>query len=297
MPSSILSEDDWDTLLGRIKERKCTPFLGAGANFGLLSTGDGIAAKWSEKHGFPLKSGKGDLASVAQFLAIHKPDPMWPKEEILREFHERIVKIDLRAKLTGEKNPIVALAKLPFEVYMTTNYDSFMMQALELHGKHPRLELCRWNEYVRKHHKSVFSTKPRFEPSETNPVVFHLHGHQCAAETLVLTEDDYLDFLISISRDSELLPPRIQRALTYSSLLFVGYRLADLNFRVLFRSVFQGMESGLRRINIAVQLPPEDGPAAQAYLDKYFHNEHVKVYWGDANQFAEELLERWGAYR
>ena len=42
----------------------------------------------------------------------------------------------------------------------------------------------------------------------------------------MLTEDDYLDFLVAVSRDEELLPHQIQRALAGTSLLFVGYRLA-----------------------------------------------------------------------
>ncbi len=41
-------------------------------------------------------------------------------------------------------------------------------------------------------------------------------------ESLVLTEDDYLDFLaLAISRDPGLLPHPIQRALAGTSLLFV----------------------------------------------------------------------------
>ena len=43
-----------------------------------------------------------------------------------------------------------------------------------------------------------------------NPVVFHLHGHLGLAESLVLTEDDYLDFLVSISRNDDLIPPEFK---------------------------------------------------------------------------------------
>ena len=44
----------------------------------------------------------------------------------------------------------------------------------------------------------------------------------------MLTEDDYLDFFVRVSRDPSLNPPRIQRAIGGMSLLFIGYSLNDL---------------------------------------------------------------------
>ena len=40
-----------------------------------------------------------------------------------------------------------------------------------------------------------------FRPEPMKPVVFHLHGWLGIPESLVLTEDDYLDFLVAVSRD------------------------------------------------------------------------------------------------
>jgi hypothetical protein len=51
----------------------------------------------------------------------------------------------------------------------------------------------------------------------------------------VLTEDDYLDFLVKVSWDNTVIPPRIAEALTDSSLLLLGYHLQDWDFRVMFR--------------------------------------------------------------
>jgi hypothetical protein len=57
------------------------------------------------------------------------------------------------------------------------------------------------------------------------------------------------------------------------------YRLADWDFRVLFRGLIDSMESSLRRISVAVQLSPED-LKQQEYLVDYFGNIKVEVYWG-----------------
>ena len=77
MPNT-LEQRDWDLLLQRIKARKCMPFLGAGACFGALPLGADIAREWAQSYSFPLE-GSGDLARVAQFLAVEY-DLSFPKE-------------------------------------------------------------------------------------------------------------------------------------------------------------------------------------------------------------------------
>jgi len=298
MPDTLTPED-WDLLLGRIKSGKCTPFLGAGANYPILSSGTAIARRWAEDYHYPLADAS-DLARVAQYLAIRRRDAMWPKEKILAVLDEECGRSDLDNELRAPASILGVLAALPLPVYITTNYDDFMFRALALHGKQPRIELCRWNELLLRRQKSLFDRKCGFIPSVQQPLVFHLHGHRSVVESLVLTEDDYLDFLISVSRQDDLLPAVIQEAVTGTSLLFIGYRLADLNFRVLFRGLVNSMEGSLRRINVAVQLPPGEVPAserpnAQAYLDQYFDKVQVRVFWDTAEEFARQLRTRWEA--
>jgi hypothetical protein len=298
MPNT-LEDKDWTLLLRRIKAGKCTPFLGAGACFGVLPLGSHIAQEWAQEHDYPLEDCR-DLARVSQFLAVQY-DSMFPKEEILERFLKNVDPPDF----TQPDEPHGVLAELPLPIYMTTNYDDFMMQALESQPRDPKREMCRWNSYIEEV-PSVFDQG--FRPTVANPVVFHLHGHnkhEKAAESLVLTEDDYLDFLVNISRDqaltqSRILPPRIQEALTGASLLFIGYRLADWSFRVLFRGLVAPMEQSLRRISVTVQLlpVPTDAPEAtkqqaQNYLDEYFNKIDVRVYWGTAREFSAELRRRW----
>jgi hypothetical protein len=102
---------------------------------------------------------------------------------------------------------------------------------------------------------------------------------------------------VNVSKDGKIIPYRIQKAMAGSSLLFVGYSLADWNFRILFRGLVNTMESSLRRASITVQLPPGNDKAsqeqAQNYLDKYFNGYKMKVYWGKASDFVGELRSRW----
>lgn len=290
-----LEEKDWDTLLRRVRDGKCTPFLGAGACYGVLPLGADIAREWAQRHTYPLADSH-DLARVAQFLAVDRGDPMFPKDEIARRF-----KAAGTPDFEQPDEPHATLAELPLPVYMTTNYDDFMVQALRHRHKDPKRELCHWNHYL-SDEPSVF-TDPGFEPTPANPVVFHLHGHSGVPESLVLTEDDYLDFLVNVSRDQEILAPRIQRALTGASLLFIGYSLADWSFRVLFRGLVAATERSLRRMSVSVQLPPvaTDAPQDQrervrSYLDAYLDDIEVRVYWGTAREFCGELRQRWKSF-
>lgn len=282
----------------RIRAGKCTPFLGAGAAYGVLPLGSQISRDWAQKYGYPLDDTE-NLARVATYLAVQY-DAMFPKETLLRNWFQNSKLPDY----TNPNEPHATLASLPLPIYMTTNYDGFMTSALKAAGKRPHRELCRWNKFI-KDSPSIFDQDPGFEPSPEEPVVFHLHGHDQVPESLVLTEDDYLDFLVSISRDDQLLPHRVRRCLAGTSLLFVGYSLADWSFRVLFRGLVTSMEQSLRRISVTVQLPPVSGQDVpetnkaeiQTYLAKYFDQIDIRVYWGTAQEFMTELHTRWEAFQ
>jgi hypothetical protein len=292
----IMTEDDWNVILGRIEAGKCTPFLGAGVNYGILPLGSQIAQEWALEFGFPLNS-SGDLATVAQFLAVKHNDPVFPKDKILERFAKE--KAADFSKRDERLDCLRALAELPLPVYLTTNYDRLMVEALRHNEKKPCHEVCRWHKGLR-FLPTVFGS--RYTPDKDNPVVFHLHGSDEHVESLVLTEDDYLDFLVNISRNGKLLPPRIQEALTSASLLFVGYRLRDVDFRVIYRGLVQSMEGSQRRLSVTVQMTPPDDHVgdpndAERFLTDYFKELKVAVYWGTAAQFAEDLRNRWRAFR
>ena len=75
---SGLTENDWNTLLDRVRDKKCTPFIGAGACAETLPLAKDLARDWARTYNYPLAD-TVDLARVAQFLAV-KVDAMKPKE-------------------------------------------------------------------------------------------------------------------------------------------------------------------------------------------------------------------------
>jgi hypothetical protein len=168
-----------------------------------------------------------------------------------------------------------------------------MVRALKRCGKTPIQEMCLWHEEL-----ELLNPMPSdYVPTPEKPLVYHLHGIYKEPKSLVLTEDDYLDFLVAISKDENLIPLRIQEAFTDTSLLFLGYKIADWDFKVLFR-ILAGYLKRRRRKHLSVQLVPGDvsetqKEKAQKYLDSYFSELHIQVYWQDCREFAAELRTRW----
>jgi len=292
---NTLDEKGWEILLRRIENGNCTPFLGAGACYGAIQMGAEIAEEWAQKYGYPLEN-KKDLAAVSQYIAVQY-DPITPKEELQAKFRTVVC-----PAFRDPDEPHGLLAELPLPIYITTNYDDFMLKALESREKKPKYELCRWNKLL-KDKKSILETRRDYTPSPEEPLVFYLHGHISDVRSLVLTEDDYLDFLVNMAGDDRLIPSRIQRAVAETSLLFLGYSIADWDFRVLFRSIAKLVERSNSPAHVSVQLEPVGKEAGQEakknardYLDRYFQNQKIRVYWGKCRDFATELRQRWDAY-
>jgi hypothetical protein len=121
-------------------------------------------------------------------------------------------------------------------------------------------------------------------------------------EGLVLTEDDYFDYMITTSA-AKLMPPEVESALVDNSLLFLGFRLTDWHFRVLFRLMMSlpGRERLKQYCHVAVQLDPDmqtmaDVEGAKVYLAAYFGKEaNIDIFWGSSEEFLTALRDELAA--
>jgi hypothetical protein len=297
----------WDRLLRRIRDDKCTAVIGSaactappsGANpeeWAKLKypSKEQIALKFAADYGYPLDD-QGKLERVAKYVAATN-DIMVPKEGFADYYKD--LPTPPFSELPNEPHRV--LADLPFPVYLTSNFDDRMYRALkEYKQRDARLAICRWNRHIP---DKAPSFDPEFEYSVANPLVYHFHGCTPWAESAVVTEDDYFEFLINISRDYKSIAHRVDRALG-GALLFLGYTLWDWDFLVLFR-LFANKLRDSGNTHIAVQLEPSGAPDSQQekaanavkYLDSYFGSAQVKIYWGTCQEFCEDLRVRWEAF-
>jgi hypothetical protein len=277
------TEDDWDALVLNIEAKRCTPFLGAGAAVPALPLGREVAERWALKYDYPFED-SANLARVAQYVAVRYKDSYYPKKTIADEI------IDRKSSGLGDRDLHRILARLDLPLYLTTNYDDFMHQALLREDRPAIREHCRWNEQGPRKPK-----RRSFVPSSETPVVYHLHGVAEDPASIVITEEDYLTFLVKTSENPELIPPQISEAFSERSLLFLGYALQDITFLVLFRR-FADFFKRSNGQHFAVQIDPatnpKQGQAQRAYLRKQLEGNQVRVFWGTCEEFCLELRKR-----
>ncbi len=321
--------EKWPALLSKIYRNpsdldsrcRCTPILGSGLTEGLLGSARDIARRWAEDSNFPLAaSEQEDLPNVAQYLAATQ-DPEFVRDKLRqylwRQIHECYpdsppnANLDQLFDFMGARRrkddptePHRVLAGLPFRIYITTNPDSLLESALKEAGKDPVSRICPWNSELEEN-SDLCELPAGYDPDAARPLVYHLFGQMRKSEdepeSVVLTEDDYFDYLIGATRNKELIPNVVREALANTALLFLGFQLDDWNFRILFRSIMS-QEGGKRRdrtrkANVAVQVDLEQGrfvnpERARRYLEKYFGDSEISIYWGNSQDFVNELYKR-----
>ena len=191
----------------------------------------------------------------------------------------------------GLNNPLLILAGFPLPIYLTTSYHNLVEVALRKAGKNPRTEICYWNNHL-KSIPSVFDIDRNYQPSKEEPLVYHLFGVDAYPDSLVLTEDDHLDFLVTISQDINAISSRVRQALAESSLVLLGYTLRSWDFRILFRGLIKPSETQRRTKSVAIQLSANT--LEKSYLVNYLSQEaDFEIYWGDTLSFIQELHQGW----
>ncbi len=318
------SEAFWTALRRNIEDGECTPFLGPGVTADLLPGASALAWALAQLYKYPL-SHAHDLARVGQFVAVE--DPTRLRKDLVIELKKGFRRhMNLRdepenpdlglAETISEENwseRILALrpdeihhqlAKLNLPLYVTTNFDNFMTLALrsrrgEDERDKVRREAIDWRQDVVRQ-AGVPHSELVPPLAEDEQVVLHLFGKEPDLLSMVLTEDDYLDYLTRIHADLDyLVPTDIQLRMASTTLLFLGYELHDLSLKVIMRGLLPGMDwDGWGRKHVAVQVasPAADQASEKSVIDyfqKYFRGSQVDVYWGSAHQFVAELFNGW----
>lgn len=178
------------------------------------------------------------------------------------------------------------LAALPFSLTITSCHDTFLEKAFSSHPE-KRLQVSHYN--LRGGEQEVGS----FGPS--NPLVYHLYGSVKEAASLVLTENDLLDFLVKVTTANPRLPDSICRELQKSekTFLFLGFGIKRWYLRVLLH-VLKLLSSGNRSFAL------EDFEASNMMeLNQaaffYRNGTRIEIFNGDVAHFVAELTKRWKA--
>lgn len=328
--------DKWEALFSAIRDRECTPILGPGLLEPLMGNTRELAQRWAESCKFPLEQyARDDLTRVAQFMSVKQAPSFVRKQlrdhirrELLDRYRSRLAAEFLEpAKTLGDLfseigrlrceddreglEPHSLLAKLNLPIYITTNPDCLLENALTRQGKQPRSEYCRWCSKLETKYSIYDDERDKnYRPDSKNPLVFHMFGRLSEPESLVITEDDYFDFLIGVSQKQKRqsapaipFPLEVGEALANKSLIFLGFSIDEWCFRVLFRTIMAQGGSALLKdyAQVAAQVEPEEGRianpvSAREYLKEYFKTSaNIDIFWGSIDDFIREFVREYEA--
>jgi len=312
-----------ETIIDRINQGKVLPIIGNSiANKLVFGSNRDLYESWAEYIDYPHQN-KRHITMVTQYKSVLlkaddevRADDVFIKEvyldflkqavasiadeDLLEDldedpnadtfsFSEVAERLEIPDLSNGSQNPLLLLADLPLPIYLTTSYHAFMEQALYRANKQPKSVICYWDPALRSV-RSVYDGDDNYYPTVQEPLVYHLHGIDKYPASLVITEDDYLDFLVNVSQDWDGIPLPVRQALADSSLLLLGYRLRRWDFRVVFRGFIKTSIDQRRPKSVSIQVQDDDERFLKSYLDQ---EGDIEVYWGNPTEFMREIHRLW----
>jgi hypothetical protein len=224
-----------DAIASAVRDRRCILFLGAGAH---ALPPDGSPFTYAAEHSPSMGSQLSRRLAAECALTERHPEEDATDLQRVSLFYEiarsRAQLIDAVVNaVERDRHPspmLKALARLDFPIVITTNYDQMLERALRAAGKEPRV--------------SVYTpgrdpTPDVHEPSVEHPLVFKIHGDVDRPETIVMTDEDYIEFVLRMSSKHpyDPIPLTLKYHLSRWTTLFVGYSLLDYNLRLLFKTL------------------------------------------------------------
>jgi hypothetical protein len=209
--------------------------------------------------GYPADQDRWNLQRVSWYYELELF-----RSELVRKVRDEVHK-------DREPSPILrGLARLGFPIVITTNYDQLYERALtDVAQQQARA--------AEKSETEVAATKAKFDkcvyspngtirtndcdakPSNTRPYLLKMHGDLDQPESIVITDEDYIQFVLRMN-DKPLYNPvgkNVKTYLTNWPTLFIGYRLSDYNLRLLFKTLRWKMDPANIPASYAVDMKPD----------------------------------------
>lgn len=238
-----LQEQDWRLLERSIEDGQCVLLLGPGVAVDPDNPdGEPLSVQLSLELAEHLRcDGKGDqivsprnLAHVSQVCARAMRRRRPGLELLVGDFFARYKKATTQLHLD--------LASLPFRSCITTTPERFLLNAFrQTPNKEPVYDYYHFKPNPKRARKRVTPAPPKGD-RENHPIVYDLYGSLDEPDSLVLTENDLLDFLVGVTRQSPPLPAHIGSQFTDRSLsfLFVGFGFRHWYVRILLHVLSGG---------------------------------------------------------
>jgi predicted RNase H-like HicB family nuclease len=238
--------DELKYIAEQIARHECILFLGSAIH---------VPSEGETEYNYPAEKAPPIGINLSKILADKSQYPApdwWNLQRVAQHFEStrsrfRLVREIEAAVHTGrEPSPMLSmLADLEFPLVITTNYDQLYERALNQRS-------CEQGLPKDSFKTSIYSASSRNEemerivtvdcdekPNPKEPFILKIHGEVSKPESIVITDEDYIQFVLRMSDPQPLHPigKNVLTHLTKSSILFIGYSLTDYNLRLLFKTL------------------------------------------------------------
>jgi hypothetical protein len=252
------------TLVESLRRGRCVLFLSAGANAApgphksspytydnAPPAGSSLAKTLAGRCGYPYE----DITSLQRVSLYFQYKEGENRDTLIQAMREEISPDD------RDPSPALRiLAALPFTTIITTNYDNFFDIALRTAFTRDK----RIKDPVIRVYDPTPEGRPEGipdpdDPPERRPLLLKLHGEFDRPKSVVVTEEDYLNFIQKMSSDHyHPIHRDIRARLQRWPVLFLGYSLRDMNLRLLFRALRWNVDEADWKLHFSVDPFPDD---------------------------------------
>jgi len=283
----------------RLRQGRVIPFLGSGASLGgrepgavwdkdraaYLPTATELMRYLVHMTAFPQEE-PPDLAKVAQYYnVVGGRDALC--EELHGIFNRDYPLTSLHAFLADSVAPLLIV---------TTNYDDLIERAFR--AKNRAFDVVIHTTDPTRGDRLLCWAHGEGEPREVSPnkldidlqavtVIYKMHGavdrHRRERDQYVITEDDYIDFLVRMTKNKAI-PAMFAEPFQTRHFLFLGYGLRDWNLRVVLNRIDKDLRRPKGIQSWAIQYQPS--PLEQ----RFWQERRVEVYDMMIDEFVKELI-------
>jgi hypothetical protein len=281
MPYCDWEDENWDTLIYAIRKNNCILMLGPDAATEAVNgthrpLTEILANQLAEKIKPEIKKeiNPSDLAQISQQYCMEK-GRLDLEARVAAFYNERL-------KLTNDLHN--NLAAMPFYFTVTTTPENMFPEALRKEKKEP--VIGRYSFKGGKPGKVGMGTSEK-------PLVFYLYGTVAEPGSLLLTENDLLDFMVALISKKPPLQDNIRIELQNKdkSFLFLGFGFKHWYLRILLH-VLQGGNRKSR--SFAMEQFPLGSSAELQQNVLFFKRSDYKIhiFKQELNRFAKQLREK-----
>lgn len=260
-----LTDNDWAYIVEGIRDRDC-----------VLCIGPGIYSIDPDKPHFSLQL-RDHLRERQDGLRIRVQNNGWfhlqangsygPAYKAVRDFYKHIPE--------GSKEILRKLARIKQHLFLSLNPDDHLRLAFQ--DQHlPHF----YGTYVRNTPAPSYQT-----PSPEKPLIYNLLGELSQCNSLVLTFDDFYDYLESVFKGNSMSDMLEKTILDAEYFLFIGIPFDQWFVHLFLRILRQHKEKGRTKFAAGRALEPED-------LDSCLEQYNIRFVNKGISSFVDELYQQ-----